>query len=75
MRSCPQTHKVSPRVLGGSRRIQDQHWPCELMSEKGSPSQCEMAAVWMSLLLLHPGVQPVACYLSQQESEYNQPIV
>jgi hypothetical protein len=34
-----------------------------------------MAPVWMSLLLLHTGLQPVARYLSQQKSEYNHSIV
>lgn len=54
---------------GGTRRIQSQYQPCKQLSEKDAASECAVAPVWLPLLLLHTGIQFVACHLPQQEGK------
>lgn len=49
--------------LGGTRGIQSQYQPCKRLSEEDAASECALAPVWLPLLLLHIGLQFVACHL------------
>uniref|UniRef100_A0A0E9QM22 Uncharacterized protein n=2 Tax=Anguilla anguilla TaxID=7936 RepID=A0A0E9QM22_ANGAN len=55
--------------LGGTRGVQGQYQQGEWVSEEDTACKCALAAVWLFMLLLHPGIQPVACYLPQQASK------
>ena len=46
----------------------DRH-PGQRDSQESSARQCALAVVWVSLLLLHPGLLHVAGSLPQQEGE------
>lgn len=43
------------------------------MPEEELASECEVASLWLLVLLLYSGLQPVACYLPQQEGELPEP--
>ncbi len=43
-------------LAGRTGGVQSQHKPCEQLSEEGSPSECALAAVWLSVLLLYSGL-------------------
>lgn len=55
--------------LGGTRGVQSQYLPRKQLPEENAPSQREVAPVWLPLLLLHTGLQFVACHLPQQKGE------
>lgn len=54
---------------GGTRGIQSQYQPGKQLPEEDAASECAVAPVWLPLLLLHIGLQFVACHLPQQEGE------
>lgn len=54
---------------GGTRGIQSQYQPCKQLPEEDAASECAVAPMWLPLLLLHTGLQFVACHLPQQEGE------
>lgn len=56
-------------ALGCSRRVQDEHQSSKRVLEEEPASQCEMAALRLSVLLLYGGLQSVAGHMSQQKSE------
>ncbi len=54
---------------GGTRGIQSQYQPCKQLPEEDAAGERAVAPVWLPLLLLHIGLQFVACHLPQQEGE------
>lgn len=58
-----------PPPSGGTGGIQNQHQQAERLFEKEPSCQREVASLRLPVLLLHGGLQSVARYLPQQESE------
>lgn len=58
-----------PFSLGSTRGIQNQHQQGECLFEEELTCECEVASLWLPVLLLYSRLQPMARYLPQQESK------